>query len=88
MELSYSKKVFPCDNACIESFHSLIKREWLKRFKICNYRQAYQLVFEYIGDFYNTQRIHSHCNYMSQYDFEKLYEKAKKKEGYLQVKMR
>lgn len=32
MQLSYSKKTFPWDNACIEAFHSLIKREWLNRF--------------------------------------------------------
>lgn len=29
------------DNACIESFHSLIKREWLNRFTIHNYQHAY-----------------------------------------------
>ena len=34
MQRSYSKKAFPWDNACIESFHSIIKREWLNRFKI------------------------------------------------------
>ncbi len=28
---SYSKKGNPWDNACIESFHALIKREWLNR---------------------------------------------------------
>ena len=48
MQRSYSKKAFPWDNACIESFHALIKREWLNRFKIGNYRQAYRLIFEYI----------------------------------------
>ena len=31
---SYSKKGNPWDNACIEAFHALIKREWLNRFKI------------------------------------------------------
>lgn len=34
MARSYSKKVYPWDNACIESFHSLLKREWINRFKI------------------------------------------------------
>ena len=34
MQRSYSKKAFPWDNACIESFHALIKREWLNLFKI------------------------------------------------------
>lgn len=70
---SYSKKAYPWDNACIESFHALIKREWLNRFKIFNYRQAYKLVFEYIETFYNTVRIHSHCGYLSPNQYEAEY---------------
>ncbi len=73
MTRSYSHTGYPYDNACIESFHSLIKREWLNRFTIRNYRQAYSLVFEYIETFYNTVRIHSHCDYLSPNDYEKLY---------------
>lgn len=65
MARSYSHTGYPYDNACIESFHSLIKREW--------YRHAYSMVFEYIETFYNTVRIHSHCDYMSPNDYEKLY---------------
>ena len=80
MQRSYSKGAFPWDNACIESFHALIKREWLSRFKIRGYRQAYCLVFEYIEAFYNTKRIHSHCDYMSPNDFEKLYEQTQTNE--------
>jgi putative transposase len=76
MQLSYSKKAYPWDNACIESFHAIIKREWLNRFKIRDFKQAYLLVFEYLEAFYNTKRIHSHCNYMSPDDFEKLYQKT------------
>lgn len=76
MLLSYSHTGYPYDNACIESFHSLIKREWLNLFKIRNYDQAYRLVFEYIETFYNTVRIHSHCDYMSPDQFEKLYERV------------
>ncbi|QWV87605.1 IS3 family transposase [Streptococcus parasuis] len=78
MQLSYSKKAFPWDNACIESFHSLIKREWLHRFKIQNHVHAHKLVFEYIECFYNTKRIHGHCDFMSPNDFEKLYAEAQK----------
>ena len=77
MQRSYSHKGYPYDNACIESFHSLIKREWLNRFNIKNYRHAYNLIFECIETFYNTVRIHSHCDYMSPDEFEKLYESAK-----------
>ena len=77
MQRSYPHKGYPYDNACIESFHSLIKREWLNRFNIKNYRHAYNLIFEYIETFYNTVRIHSHCDYMSPDEFEKLYERVK-----------
>ena len=77
MKHSFSKKAYPWDNACIESFHALIKREWLNRFRILDYDQARRLVFEYIESFYNTVRIHSHCDYMSPNQFEVLYEKAK-----------
>ncbi len=70
---SYSKKAYPWDNACIESFHSLLKREWINRFKIFNFSHAYKLVFEYIETFYNTVRIHSHCDYLSPNEYEEKY---------------
>lgn len=34
LQRSYSQKGYPYDNACIESFHSLTKREWLNRVSI------------------------------------------------------
>lgn len=71
--LSYSKKAYPWDNACIESFHALIKREYLNRYKILDYEHAYKLVFEYIETFYNTVRIHSHCGYLSPNEYEDRY---------------
>lgn len=70
---SYSKKAYPWDNACIESFHALIKREWLNRYRILDYKHAYELVFEYIETFYNTVRIHSHCGYLSPNEYENKY---------------
>lgn len=73
MQRSYSKKAYPWDNACIESFHALIKREWLNRFKIFDYNHAYKLVFQYIETFYNTVRIHSHCGYLSPNEYEQSY---------------
>lgn len=71
---SYSKKGYPWDNACIESFHALLKREWINRFKIFNYHHAYKLVFEYIETFYNTVRTHSHCGYLSPDQYEQEYQ--------------
>jgi len=68
---SYSAKGNPWDNACIESFHALIKREWLDRFRIHNIEHAHSLVFQYIDMFYNTRRIHSHCGYLSPMEYEK-----------------
>ena len=73
MTLSYSKKAYPWDNACFESFHSLLKREWINRFKITDYNHAYKLIFKYIEAFYNTVRIHSHCDYVSPNEYEKKY---------------
>lgn len=85
MQRSYSKKAYPWDNACIESFHALIKREWLNRFKIFNYNHAYRLVFQYIETFYNTVRLHGHCGYVSPNEYEKTYnrelEKMEKQAG-------
>lgn len=73
MKASYSRKATPWDNACIESYHALLKREWLNHERIQNYEQAYKLVFHYIEGFYNSVRIHSHCEYMSPNDYEKKY---------------
>lgn len=72
--LSYSHKGYPYDNACIEAFHSLIKREWLNNFVIDDIQRAKQLTFEYIETFYNTVRIHSHCGYVSPNEFERIHD--------------
>lgn len=71
IERSYSSKGNPWDNAVIESFHSLIKREWLNRYRIMNLREARMLVFDYIDTFYNTRRIHSYCGMVSPLEYER-----------------
>jgi len=76
MTTSYSGKGNPWDNETIESFHALIKREWLNRYIPENYEQTYSLVFEYIEGFYNIERIHSFCDYMSPNDYEKEFVKT------------
>jgi len=73
MILSCSWKETPWDNVCIESFHSLIKRECIQFYKIRDYKHAYQIIFEYIEGFYNTIRIHSHCGFISPNEYEKKY---------------
>lgn len=78
MTLSYSRKGNPWDNACIESFHSLIKREWLQFYRLKNYEEARAAIFEYIEGFYNTNRVHSWCGYMSPNEYEKAYRQSEK----------
>ena len=63
----------PCVHGIL---HSILKREWLNRFKIRDYKQAYRLIFEYLEAFYNTKRIHSHCDFMSPDEFERVYKRA------------
>ncbi|WP_423838975.1 IS3 family transposase [Thomasclavelia cocleata] len=38
-----------------------------------DYQQAKRLIFEYIETFYNTIRIHGHCDYLSPDEYEKKY---------------
>ena len=47
---------------------------------ICDYNHAYRLVFEYLEAFYNTKRIHSHCDYMSPNAYEELYRRMQQDE--------
>lgn len=56
--------------------HDNSKYARLNRFNIINFKHVYRLVFGYIETFYNTVRIHSHCDYMSPSNFEKLYERV------------
>ncbi len=59
------------DNACAESFFSLLKKELIqgKRFK--TKQQAYNEIYQYIEFFYNRKRIHSSIGYMSPVQFAK-----------------
>ncbi|WP_418953334.1 IS3 family transposase [Thomasclavelia ramosa] len=57
----------------MESYHPLIKREWLNRCRIYNYEHVYQLLFEYIETFNNTIRVHGHCEYLSPNEYKSTY---------------
>lgn len=70
---SYSRKGNPWDNACIESFHALIKREWLNKYYFKNLTDVRKAVFEYIEVFYNPKRIHSSLNYQTPNQYEQGY---------------
>ena len=62
---SFSKKGCPYDNACIESFHSSIKKEEIYRNKYRTFEEANIAIFKYIEGWYNRKRLHSAINYMT-----------------------
>ncbi|WP_239717607.1 IS3 family transposase [Paenibacillus sp. 19GGS1-52] len=63
------------DNACIESFHSILKRELVYRRRFLTKEEAKNHLFRYIEFFYNRKRIHSKLDYLSPDRFESLYYK-------------
>lgn len=75
MKASMSRKGNCYDNACIEAFHSLIKREMIYCTKFKTKAQAYDEIYEYIELFYNRKRIHSSLGYLSPIQFEMLFYK-------------
>uniref|UniRef100_UPI0035B50B7E IS3 family transposase n=1 Tax=Peribacillus tepidiphilus TaxID=2652445 RepID=UPI0035B50B7E len=73
MYTSMSQKGNCYDNACIESFHGVIKRELIFHRTYETREQAKQEIFEYLMHFYNAYRIHSACDYLSPLDYERQY---------------
>lgn len=70
---SMSRKGNCYDNACIESFHGILKRELVYQTKYKTREEARTSLFEYIEFFYNSKRIHSTLNYHTPNEFEKMY---------------
>ena len=62
---SYSRKGNPYDNACIESFHSVLKKEEVNHCKYYDSNIARKAIFEYIESWYNRKRIHGSIDYMT-----------------------
>ncbi len=69
MELSYSRKGNPYDNACIESFHSVLKKELIHHKKYETFEEAMEDINEYIEDWYNNRRIQKKLNWKSPKEF-------------------
>ncbi len=53
---SFSKKACPYDNACVESFHAILKKEEVHHQHYQNYEKARAALFEFIEG-YNRKRI-------------------------------
>ena len=75
---SMSRKGNCYDNACIESFHSIIKKEWIFHEKYRTRAQAQASILDYILHFYNCKRIHGTIGYKTPIAYEKEYYKQKK----------
>lgn len=73
---SMSRKGNCYDNACIESFHSIIKKELIYLEKFKTREEAKKHIYEYIEFFYNRKRIHSSIGYFSPTEYERMYYKS------------
>ena len=69
---SYSKKGYPYDNACMESFNAILKKEEVKLKEYETFEEAKMALFEFIEGWYNRKRIHSAIGYKIPYDIEKM----------------
>lgn len=65
MTASYSRKGCPYDNACIESFHSILKKEEVNRVIYYDFAAARLELFKYIEGWYNRKRIHGSIGYIT-----------------------
>lgn len=72
---SMSRKGNCYDNACIESFHGILKRELVYQTKYSTRLEARKSLFEYIEFFYNAKRIHSTIGYHTPNEFEQMFYK-------------
>jgi transposase InsO family protein len=71
-KLSYSAKGCPYDNACIESFHAILKKECVYLNTFIDYNHARLVLFRYIEGFYNRRRIHSSIGYLTPDEYENM----------------
>ena len=67
---SMSRKGNCWDNACVESFFGILKRELVYHRPYATREDARQDIFEYIEVFYNRRRRHSTLGYDSPAEYE------------------
>ena len=68
--ISMSRKGNCWDNACAESFFGTLKTEHVNHENYKNIDEARMSLFQYIEQFYNRKRRHSHLGYISPSRFE------------------
>ena len=62
---SYSKKGYPYDNASMESFNAILKKEEVNVNSYKTFKEAKRAIFEFIEGWYNNARIHSTLGYIT-----------------------
>ena len=62
---SYSKKGYPYDNASMESFNAILKKEEVNVNNYETFEEAKLAIFEFIESWYNNNRIHSSIGYIT-----------------------
>lgn len=73
---SFSAKGCPYDNAPIESFHAILKKELVNRRIFKDYEHAKAELFQYIEGRYNRNRIHSGIDYLTPQQMEDKFNSA------------
>lgn len=68
MTHSFSRKGSPYDNACIESFHAILKKEEVNHVQYLDFNSAKMELFKHIEGWYNRERIHARRGSMSSPD--------------------
>ncbi|SET86601.1 Transposase InsO and inactivated derivatives [Oceanobacillus limi] len=69
MESSMSRTGNCYDNACAESFFSILKKELIQGRRFQTKKQAYTEIYRYIEFFYNRKRIHGSIDYLSPIEY-------------------
>lgn len=72
IKLSYSKKGWSYDNAAMEGFNAIIKKELVEHTHYETYEQAYMSIFTFIEKWYYRERIHGSINNKTPIDYENL----------------
>ncbi len=70
IQQSFSRKGCPYDNACIESFHAILKKEEVNQVQYLDYESARLALFKYIEGWYNRKRIHGSIGYKTPQELE------------------
>lgn len=72
---SFSKKGYPYDNACMESFFKYLKQEKTNRRVYYTQEELYFDIFNYIEGFYNNKRPHGTLGNYTPNEYEERYYK-------------